>query len=83
MATRTSTRQAAQKAKEAIAAAPDVKSRGAVGAKRKESTDKGPAPKRGKKTEDKVKPKTQQPAAEDREKATDGMTYTQLNKSLG
>ncbi|PYH89181.1 hypothetical protein BO71DRAFT_113816 [Aspergillus ellipticus CBS 707.79] len=61
-ATRTSTRQAAQKAKEAIAAAPDVKSRGPAGAKRKESVDKGPAPKRGKKDDKKTEEK---PAATD------------------
>ncbi|GLA28858.1 hypothetical protein CBS147346_8461 [Aspergillus niger] len=71
-ATRTSTRQAAQKAKEAIAAAPDVKSRGPAGAKRKETTDKGPAPKKGKKEDDKVKPeKDQQPATEDEVKTTE------------
>ncbi|RDW86749.1 uncharacterized protein DSM5745_03391 [Aspergillus mulundensis] len=53
MATRTSTRHAAQKAKEAIAAAPDVKRRGSVGTKRKGSTEKAPEPKREKKdTED-------------------------------
>ncbi|OJJ99320.1 hypothetical protein ASPACDRAFT_52720 [Aspergillus aculeatus ATCC 16872] len=53
MATRTSTRQAAQKAKEAIAAAPDVKSRGTTGAKRKGSADKGVESKRSKKEADK------------------------------
>ncbi|KAL4810121.1 esterase-like activity of phytase-domain-containing protein [Aspergillus unguis] len=54
MATRTSSRHAAQKAKEAISAAPDTKRRGSAGTKRKESTEKGPQPKRGKKnTEDK------------------------------
>ncbi|KAA8645993.1 hypothetical protein EYZ11_004003 [Aspergillus tanneri] len=42
--TRTSSRQAAQKAKEAIAAAPDV-----AGIKRKVSIDKGPEPKKEKK----------------------------------
>ncbi|PWY92666.1 BTB domain transcription factor [Aspergillus heteromorphus CBS 117.55] len=62
MATRTSTRQAAQKAKEAIAAAPDVKSRGPAGSKRKESVDKGPAPKRGKKDD------------KENQEATEGMT---------
>ncbi|PYH65116.1 uncharacterized protein BO88DRAFT_373447 [Aspergillus vadensis CBS 113365] len=70
--TLTSTRQAAQKAKEAIAAAPDVKSRGPAGAKRKETTDKGPAPKKGKKEDDKVKPeKDQQPTTEDEVKTTE------------
>lgn len=76
-ATRTSTRQAAQKAKEAIAAAPDVKSRGPAGAKRKDSTDKGPAPKKGKKEDDKVKPeKDQQPPTEDQVKTTEGMAQS-------
>ncbi|KKK16698.1 hypothetical protein ARAM_004014 [Aspergillus rambellii] len=49
MATRTSTRHAAQKAKEAMAASPDIKRRGSVSAKRKGSTDRGPQPKREKK----------------------------------
>ncbi|KAL4870765.1 hypothetical protein BDV12DRAFT_194968 [Aspergillus spectabilis] len=51
MATRTSTRHAAQKAKEAMAAAPDNKRRGSVGTKRKgsTSTEKAPDPKREKK----------------------------------
>ncbi|KAL4901398.1 hypothetical protein BDW74DRAFT_170297 [Aspergillus multicolor] len=54
MATRTSSRHAAQKAKEAIAATPDTKRRGSVGTKRKGSTEKAPDPKREKKdTEDK------------------------------
>ncbi|KAI9927700.1 hypothetical protein ASPWEDRAFT_173345 [Aspergillus wentii DTO 134E9] len=47
-ATRTSSRQAATKAKEAIASSADSK-KGAAGAKRKVSTVKGPEPKRGKK----------------------------------
>ncbi|KAI9376268.1 hypothetical protein BJX61DRAFT_538965 [Aspergillus egyptiacus] len=47
MATRTSTRHAAQKAKEAMAAAPDIKRRGA-GTKRKGSIEKAPSPKREK-----------------------------------
>lgn len=77
-ATRTSTRQAAQKAKEAIAAAPDVKSRGPAGAKRKETSDKGPAPKKGKKEDDKVKPEeNQQPTTEEEVKTTEGMVYRQ------
>ncbi|KAL5337323.1 hypothetical protein BJX70DRAFT_248843 [Aspergillus crustosus] len=52
METRTSGRQAAQKAKEAIAAAPDTKRRGSIGTKRKgsTSTEKPPGPKREKKT---------------------------------
>ncbi|KAJ0426265.1 hypothetical protein BJY00DRAFT_129053 [Aspergillus carlsbadensis] len=54
MATRTSTRHAAQKAKEAISAAPDTKRRGSVGTKRKGSTEKAPEPKREKKDIDKV-----------------------------
>ncbi|KAE8382883.1 hypothetical protein BDV26DRAFT_277804 [Aspergillus bertholletiae] len=45
----TSTRQAAQKAKEAISACPDIKSRGGAGAKRKDAAHKGPEPKRSKK----------------------------------
>ncbi|KAL4960790.1 uncharacterized protein BDV14DRAFT_204412 [Aspergillus stella-maris] len=49
MATRTSNRQAAQKAKEAMAAAPDTKRRGSVGTKRKGSGEKAPEPKREKK----------------------------------
>ncbi|KAL4740062.1 hypothetical protein BDV11DRAFT_104225 [Aspergillus similis] len=49
MATRTSSRHAAQKAKEAIAAAPDIKRRGSLGTKRKGSTNKSPEPKREKK----------------------------------
>ncbi|RAK91937.1 hypothetical protein BO79DRAFT_168022 [Aspergillus costaricaensis CBS 115574] len=70
--TLTSTRQAAQKAKEAIAAAPDVKSRGPAGAKRKETSDKGPAPKKGKKEDDKVKPEeNQQPTTEEEVKTTE------------
>ncbi|RAL10796.1 uncharacterized protein BO97DRAFT_435677 [Aspergillus homomorphus CBS 101889] len=62
MATRTSTRQAAQKAKEAIAAAPDVKSRSAAGTKRKGSADKGVDSKRGKKEADKKLDDAQRPA---------------------
>jgi hypothetical protein len=54
MATRTSTRHAAQKAKEAISAAPDTKRRGSVGTKRKGSTEKAPEPKREKKDIDRV-----------------------------
>jgi chemotaxis protein histidine kinase CheA len=54
MATRTSTRHAAQKAKEAISAAPDTKRRGPVGTKRKGPTEKAPEPKREKKDIDKV-----------------------------
>lgn len=61
MATRTSTRQAAQKAKEAIAAAPDVKSRGTAGAKRKGSADKGAESKRSKKEADKEPDEAKQP----------------------
>ncbi|KAL4926908.1 uncharacterized protein BDV17DRAFT_138139 [Aspergillus undulatus] len=49
MATRTSSRQAAQKAKEAMAATPDTKRRGSVGTKRKGSGEKAPEPKREKK----------------------------------
>ncbi|KAL4938005.1 hypothetical protein BDV06DRAFT_63464 [Aspergillus oleicola] len=49
MATRTSSRQAAQKAKEAMAAAPDTRRRGSVGTKRKGSGEKAPEPKREKK----------------------------------
>lgn len=52
-ATRTSTRQAAQKAKEAISAGPDSKNKGGAGAKRKEASHKGPEPKRSKKDEQK------------------------------
>ncbi|KAB8073693.1 hypothetical protein BDV29DRAFT_201697 [Aspergillus leporis] len=52
-AIRTSTRQAAQKAKEAISAAPDTKNRGGAGAKRKDAAHKGPEPKRSKKDEQK------------------------------
>ncbi|GMG17149.1 unnamed protein product [Aspergillus oryzae] len=53
-ATRTSTRQAAQKAKEAISAGPDTKSKGGAGAKRKEAAHKGPEPKRSKKDDKKA-----------------------------
>ncbi|KAL4779810.1 esterase-like activity of phytase-domain-containing protein [Aspergillus varians] len=53
MATRTSSRPAAQKAKEAMAAAPDIKRRGSVGTKRKGSTEKAPEPKREKKDAEK------------------------------
>ncbi|KAL4988278.1 hypothetical protein BDW68DRAFT_177002 [Aspergillus falconensis] len=53
MATRTSSRHAAQKAKEAMAAAPDIKRRGSVGAKRKGPTDNSPEPKREKKNTEK------------------------------
>ncbi|OJJ60731.1 hypothetical protein ASPSYDRAFT_758117 [Aspergillus sydowii CBS 593.65] len=49
MATRTSSRHAAQKAKEAMAATPDTKRRGSVGTKRKGSDEKAPEPKREKK----------------------------------
>ncbi|KAE8158025.1 hypothetical protein BDV40DRAFT_292151 [Aspergillus tamarii] len=49
----TSTRQAAQKAKEAISAGPDSKSKGGAGAKRKEAAHKGPEPKRSKKDDQK------------------------------
>ncbi|KAK1142687.1 hypothetical protein N8T08_007492 [Aspergillus melleus] len=51
--TRTSSRQAAQKAKEAMAAAPDTKPRGGAGTKRKESSDKGPETKKEKKNDHK------------------------------
>ncbi|CBF83546.1 uncharacterized protein ANIA_03024 [Aspergillus nidulans FGSC A4] len=50
MATRTSSRHAAQKAKEAMAAAPDIKRRGPLSTKRKGSTNKSPEPKREKKS---------------------------------
>ncbi|KAL2865851.1 uncharacterized protein BJX67DRAFT_157154 [Aspergillus lucknowensis] len=49
MVTRTSPRHAAQKAKEAMAAAPETKRRGSVSTKRKGSVEKGPEPKKGKK----------------------------------
>lgn len=51
MATRTSSRQAAQKAKEAITSTSDIKPKKTAGAKRKEPTEKGPEPKRGKKVD--------------------------------
>ncbi|BCS22279.1 uncharacterized protein APUU_30504S [Aspergillus puulaauensis] len=53
MATRTSSRHAAQKAKEAMAAAPDTKRRVSVGTKRKGSNEKAPEPKREKKETEK------------------------------
>lgn len=53
MATRTSSRHAAQKAKEAMAAAPDIKRRGPLSTKRKGSTNKSPEPKREKKSTEK------------------------------
>lgn len=51
MATRTSSRQAAQKAKEAITSTRDIKPKKTAGAKRKETTEKGPEPKREKKVD--------------------------------
>ncbi|GIJ87526.1 hypothetical protein Asppvi_006434 [Aspergillus pseudoviridinutans] len=51
MATRTSSRQAAQKAKEAITSTSEIKPKKTAGAKRKEATEKGPEPKRGKKVD--------------------------------
>ncbi|RHZ51926.1 uncharacterized protein CDV56_104611 [Aspergillus thermomutatus] len=51
MATRTSSRQAAQKAKEAITSTSDIKPKRTAGAKRKDTTEKGPEPKRGKKVD--------------------------------
>lgn len=48
-ATRTSSRQAAQKAKEAITGTSEPKSQRAAGTKRKEATEKAPEPKKGKK----------------------------------
>jgi hypothetical protein len=51
MPTRTSSRQAAQKAKEAITSTSDIKPKKTAGAKRKEPTEKGPEPKRGKKVD--------------------------------
>lgn len=48
-ATRTSSRQAAQKAKEAITSTAEPKSQGTAGAKRKGATEKAPEPKKGKK----------------------------------
>lgn len=59
MATRTSSRHAAQKAKEAMAATPDTKRRGSVGTKRKGSNGKSPEPKR-EKTEKKAEEASQQ-----------------------
>ncbi|KAL6240132.1 hypothetical protein BDW75DRAFT_235958 [Aspergillus navahoensis] len=53
MATRTSSRHAAQKAKEAMAAAPDIKRRGSIGTKRKGPTNNTPDPKREKKNAEK------------------------------
>ncbi|KAL4996360.1 hypothetical protein BDV10DRAFT_187152 [Aspergillus recurvatus] len=53
MATRTSSRHAAQKAKEAMAAAPDIKRRGSVGTKRKGPNYNTPEPKREKKDTEK------------------------------
>ncbi|KAE8153993.1 esterase-like activity of phytase-domain-containing protein [Aspergillus avenaceus] len=55
-AIRTSTRQAAQKAKEAISAGPDSKVKNSAGAKRKETTYKDPEPKRSKKNVEKPAP---------------------------
>lgn len=60
MPTRTSSRQAAQKAKEAIS---DPKDKPAAGAKRKGASDKPPAPKRGKKAAQ------QQPEVKEEDKA--------------
>ncbi|KAF7181961.1 hypothetical protein CNMCM7691_001349 [Aspergillus felis] len=51
MATRTSSRQAAQKAKEAITSTSEIKPKKTAGAKRKETAEKGPEPKRGKKVD--------------------------------
>lgn len=64
MSTRTSSRQAAQKAKEAISSETNGKAAG--GAKRKGATDKAPAAKRGKKTDVDLKP---QPEPKEEEKA--------------
>ncbi|KAL4921807.1 esterase-like activity of phytase-domain-containing protein [Aspergillus aurantiobrunneus] len=54
MTTRTSSRHAARKAKEAMAAAPDIKRRESVGTKRKGSTEKAPGPKREKRDTEKA-----------------------------
>lgn len=56
-ATRTSSRQAAQKAKEAIS---DTNGKAAAGAKRRVTTEKGPAAKRGKKAEQKAEPEVKE-----------------------
>lgn len=48
-ATRTSSRQAAQKAKEAITSTAEPRGQGAAGTKRKGATEKAPEPKKGKK----------------------------------
>ncbi|KAL4897746.1 esterase-like activity of phytase-domain-containing protein [Aspergillus ambiguus] len=66
-ATRTSSRQAAQKAKEAMAAAPGTKSKGGAGTKRKETAQKGPEPKKEKKEE----PKPQDEAMKEEPKPTE------------
>lgn len=52
MATRTSGRHAAHKAKEAMATAPDTKRRGSAGTKRKGSTEQASEPKKGRKRSD-------------------------------
>ncbi|KAL4765508.1 uncharacterized protein BDW70DRAFT_127856 [Aspergillus foveolatus] len=87
MATRTSSRHAAQKAKEAMAAAPDIKRRGPLSTKRKGSTNKSPEPKRGKKSTEKKSERVEEeepqqtpekvkaepkPAVQSDEKRTDG-----------
>lgn len=61
MSTRTSSRQAAKKAKEAIA---DTNGKPTGGAKRKVSTGKAPAAKRGKKA-DVAEPKEEKPTEQD------------------
>ncbi|KAL2835053.1 hypothetical protein BDW59DRAFT_2589 [Aspergillus cavernicola] len=72
MATRTSTRHAAQKAKEAMAAAPDTKRRGSVGTKRKGSTEKAPEPKREKKKNEKPERAQEEPQPVPEEKVEAG-----------
>ncbi|KAE8350716.1 esterase-like activity of phytase-domain-containing protein [Aspergillus coremiiformis] len=93
-ATRTSTRQAAQKAKEAISGGPGTKSKGGAGAKRKEAAHKGPEPKRSKKedqkpvreaesqveAEERVEEKKEEPIEQQREEENGKLDDTQAGR---
>ncbi|RHZ57963.1 hypothetical protein CDV55_104721 [Aspergillus turcosus] len=72
MATRTSSRQAAQKAKEAITSTSDIKPKRTAPAKRKETTEKGPEPKRGKKVNGETEHEKQEKEQEQQKREEEG-----------
>lgn len=72
MATRTSSRQAAQKAKEAITSTSDIKPKRTAPAKRKEITERGPEPKRGKKVNGEPQHEKQEKEQEQQKREEEG-----------